>query len=127
MSIHLIRNIHTVLGSILLDRIFLEASAGCCCCCCCAGWFRTKRENTANRLQAEDCIDRCTAYQYTKLIYQLNARFDFLLVHRHNVSLCPSIMFYIPRILGDMDHMDHHITLTADLFQVYLRRQQRHL
>lgn len=44
-----------------------------------------------------------------------------------NVSLCPSIMFYIPRILGDMDHMDHHITLTADRFQVYLRRQRRHL
>lgn len=71
MFIYLKRNIHTVLGSILLDRIFLEASAGCCCCCCCccAGRVRTKRENTGTRLLTDDNtdVDKST----------LNARFDF--------------------------------------------------
>lgn len=85
MSIHLIRNIHTVLGSILLDRIFLEASAGYCCCCC-AGWVRTKRETTRDRLQAENNIDRLYIHKVDRST--LNARLDFFAIKfTDNVSL----------------------------------------
>lgn len=45
------RNFHTVLGSVLLDRIFREASVGHCCCYFCAGDVITKRT---------DCLGKCT-------------------------------------------------------------------
>lgn len=42
---HFTRNVHTVLGSMLLYRIFREASVGCCCCYFCAGDIITKKKS----------------------------------------------------------------------------------
>lgn len=67
---HFTRNVHTVLGSMLLYGIFGEASVGCCWCYFCAGDIITKKKAT----DAQESI-QVLSYQRTLLITLKKRRF----------------------------------------------------